>query len=147
MCLSICIFVFLTPQIPVLCHVDFPKQPLIFNFSRTGPSAVSCWCSRLSPQPLIKPSLFALFALAPSFAEPWPCCTCLIPPHPPPSHEEPPWHFQDRQQSCLCLAAPHWGQQGCCRWGCTEHPRWRQREKILLPLPWGDREDHQINCI
>lgn len=32
---------------PVFCHVNVPKQSFIFNFSKTGPSAVSCWHSRL----------------------------------------------------------------------------------------------------
>lgn len=48
----VCIFIFLHPHAPAFCHSNVWKPSLIFNFSKTGPPAASCCCSRLFPQPL-----------------------------------------------------------------------------------------------
>lgn len=140
-------------------HIYLPTQPphlfsAMWMFQSNHSLLISARQGRLlcpagtpgSPQPPAKPSLSTL---APSCTVPQPWCTCN-------SSTLSSSDLQGRllstsktpREGGLCLAAPQWVKQGCCKWSCTKHPRWEEQRKIQNPpssSQWGG-DDCQINC-
>lgn len=137
----VCMHIYVSnpPQTPVFCHLNVLKQSFIFRFSKTGPSAASCWCSRLSPQPLRAGSLLRSTS-APLHLPP-------LPPPPPLAHEEGSLTSLRPLESAVCAWQPltEWSRAaaGGAAWN---NPGGDSEIKSSFLFPQEGGDDHQINC-